>query len=161
MAKKFESFVKIVICALMVYALGVLSISSLVSTTFMEQISESEAIDSVVIRIQEASESVIYHHDDVLLNVILLAVFALICFFALPRMKKLSLKSELIFITVWTIVLGSIWVNSSMVKPTYDSEYVTEYGSGRGTAPAPGTQDGNPYPKRALLSSQLYANSSS
>ena len=127
MAKKFESFVKIVICALMVYALGVLSLSSLLSTTFMEQISESEAVDSVVIRIQEASESVIYHHDDVLLNVILLAVFALICFLALPRMKKLSLKAELIFITVWTIVLGAIWVNSSMVKPTYDSQYVTDY----------------------------------
>ena len=66
MAKKFESFVKIVICALMVYALGVLSISSLVSTTFMEQIHEGEGVDSVVIRIQEAAESVTYHHDDVL-----------------------------------------------------------------------------------------------
>ncbi|MBR4319905.1 MAG: hypothetical protein IKP69_07635, partial [Oscillospiraceae bacterium] len=119
MAKKFESFVKIVICALLVYALGVLGISSLISTTFMEQIHEGEDVDSVVIRIQEASESVIYHHDDVLFNVIMLAVFALICFLALPRMKKLSLKSEMIFITVWTVVLGAIWVNSSMVKPTY------------------------------------------
>ena len=62
-----------------------------------------------------------------LFNVIMLVVFALICFLALPRMKKLSLKAELIFITVWTIVLGSIWVNSSMVKPTYDSQYVTDY----------------------------------
>jgi len=54
-------------------------------------------------------------------------VFGILCFLILPKMKKLSLRTELIFLTVWTLLGGIIWVNSSMVEPTFDSAYVTEY----------------------------------
>ena len=97
------------------------------STTGMEIIGDGEDVDSVVIRIFKAQESVIFHQDDMLLNVIMLAVFGIICFLILPKMKKLTLRKELIFMTVWTLVTGVIWVNSSMVQPTFDSAYITEY----------------------------------
>ncbi|MBR0483818.1 MAG: glycosyltransferase family 39 protein [Oscillospiraceae bacterium] len=126
-AEKFESFARIVISILMIYIMGMLSIISLSSTTGMEIIGEGEEVDSVVIRIFKAQESVIFYQDDMLLNVIMLAVFGIICFLILPKMKKLTLRKELIFMTVWTLVTGVIWVNSSMVQPTFDSAYITEY----------------------------------
>ena len=126
-AVKFESFTRIVISLLMIYIMGMLSLVSLSSTTGMQIVKEGEDVDTVVIRIFKAQESVVFHHDDMLVNVIMLAVFGIICFLILPKMKKLSLRTELIFITVWTILAGTIWVNSSMVQPTFDSAYVTEY----------------------------------
>ncbi len=125
-AAKFESFARIVISVLMIYIMGLLSAASMLSTTGMQTIGDGEDVDSVVIRIFKAQESVIFYQDDLLLNLIMLAVFGIICFLILPRMKKFSLKSEMIFLAVWTVVLGFIWVNSSMVKPTFDSAYVTE-----------------------------------
>lgn len=126
-AVKFESFTRIVISLLMIYIMGMLSLVSLSSTTGMQIVKEGEDVDTVVIRIFKAQESVVFHHDDMLVNVIMLAVFGIICFLILPKMKKFSLRTELIFITVWTIFFGVIWVNSSMVQPTFDSAYVTEY----------------------------------
>lgn len=123
---KFESFVRIVISLLMIYIMGILSVASLLSTTGMQTIAEGEDVDSVVIRIFKAQESVIFYHDDVLVNLIMLVLFGLICFLILPKLKKFSLRSELIFITVWTIVMGAVWVNSSMVKPSFDSAYVAD-----------------------------------
>lgn len=125
--EKLESFSRIVISILMIYIMGMLSIISLFSTTGMQTIEEGEEVDSVVIRIFKAQESVIFYHDDFLINLIMLAVFGILCFLILPKMKKLSLRTELIFMTVWTVLWGVIWVNSSMVEPTFDSAYVTEY----------------------------------
>lgn len=125
--EKFESFARIVISLLMIYLMGTLSIVSMFSTTGMQTIEEGQDVDSVVIRIFKAQESVIFYHDDALINIIMLAVFGILCFLILPKMKKLSLKTELIFLSVWTLLSGIIWVNSSMVEPTFDSAYVTEY----------------------------------
>ncbi len=126
MSKKLAAFARIFISVLMIYIMGILSFASLLGTTGMETVTEGNGMDTVVNRIREMKESVIYYSDDILVNLIMLALFGLICFLILPKMKKFTLKAELIFITVWTILIGTIWVNSSMVQPTFDSQYVMD-----------------------------------
>lgn len=125
--EKFESFVRIFISAIMAYIMFILFFSSMFSTTDMQIVYDDQAVDNVVMRIFPGDESVIYHYDDVFINFIMLAFFGMICFLILPKLKRLSLKQEMILISIWTIFIGCFWVNSSMVAPTYDSAYVVEY----------------------------------
>lgn len=127
-AGKFESFARVVICVLMLMAMGTLTMAAFLHTTGMEIVGEGQGVDTIVIRIREGVESVIYYNDNIILNVIVLALCIAICFIALPLLKKIPLWAELAFIAVWTIVLGSVWVNSAMLAPSEDSWYVTNAG---------------------------------
>ncbi|MGN0620759.1 MAG: hypothetical protein ACI4I9_02725 [Porcipelethomonas sp.] len=122
---RFESFSRIAVSILMLAVMGFLTAVSLLHTTGMEIIKEGEGIETVVYSIKEKLESVIYYNDNFVFNVIYLAVGFALCFLIVPRMNKIPLWAETAFIFVWTVVLGCIWVNSSMVSPTEDSAMVT------------------------------------
>lgn len=122
---KFASFARIVISIFMIFIMGVLTIASVLHTTGMEIVEEGQGSDTIVNRIREGLEVVVYYNDNVLGNLIWLAVCAIVCFLVMPYLKKIPLWAELAFIGVWTIILGSIWVNSSMTAPSEDSSMVT------------------------------------
>ena len=121
----FETFARLVISGLMVFVMGLLSVSSLLHTTAMRIVPEGADVDSPVMRIKEGLETVVYHHDNVLLNLLMLCLCGLVCFLVMPWLRKIPLRAELIFIAAWTVLLGAVWVNSSMVAPSEDSGMVT------------------------------------
>ena len=121
---KTEKFIRILICLFVVFLMGILTIAGIFSTTGMEIIDFGNEVDNVVQRIRDGNEVVWYYHDNIFANLIWLAVEFAVCFAVMPYLKKLSLKWEILFISVWVIFLGSIWVISSQVSPTYDSEKV-------------------------------------
>jgi hypothetical protein len=123
---KFAAFARIFISIFLIFFMGILTFSSLIATTGMEIVDEGGGTDTIVQRIREGLEVVVYYSDNVFANIIWLAICALICFLVMPLLKKIPLWAELVFIGVWTIVLGSIWVNSSMSAPSEDSWWVTE-----------------------------------
>ena len=122
---KFENFARIVVCLFGICLMGVLTVAGLFSTTVMEIVGEGGGTDSVVLRIREGVETVWYYHDNIFANLIWLAVGFAICFAVMPYLKKLTLRKEMIIISLWVIVIGSIWVMSSQVMPTEDSGTVT------------------------------------
>ncbi len=118
---KFESFVRIVILLFAVFLTGVLTLASLFSTTGMEIIKEGEGSNTIVNTVKEGIESVWYYHDNIFANLVWLAVGFAACFSVMPFLKKLSLRKEMIFVSVWVIILGSVWVMSSQLCPSEDS----------------------------------------
>ena len=123
---KFESFGRIVICVLMLLVMGILTMSSILHTTGMEIVAEGQGYDTVINRLREGLETVAYYNDNPITNIILLGVSVAVCFFVMPLLKKIPLWAEIAFIAAWTIVLGVIWVNSSMLAPSEDSFMVSD-----------------------------------
>ncbi|MCD8188470.1 MAG: hypothetical protein LUD57_07740 [Ruminococcus sp.] len=117
---------RIVIAVFMLFFLGVLSISAIVGTTGMEIVKEGEGVDTVVQRIREQIEAVVFYNDNILTNLIWLVLGFCLVFLLMPLLKKLPLWSELTFVAVWTIVIGSIWIFSSQVAPNSDSYQVSD-----------------------------------
>ncbi|MBQ8927831.1 MAG: hypothetical protein IJ055_06115 [Oscillospiraceae bacterium] len=122
---RFEAFARLVISVLMVFVMGLLSVCSLLHTTGMQIVPEGGDVDTSVMRIKEGLETVVYHNDNVLANLFMLCLCGLVCFLVMPYLKKLPLWAELVFLSAWTILLGAVWVNSSMVAPSEDSSMVT------------------------------------
>jgi len=122
---RFENFVRIVICIFSFCLTGVLTIAGIFSTTGMEIVREGEGINSSVLRISESIESVWYYHDNIFANLIWLIVFFAACFAVMPFLKKLSLGKEILLVSAWVILIGSVWVMSSQVMPSEDSGTVT------------------------------------
>ncbi|MBQ4231889.1 MAG: hypothetical protein II699_01295, partial [Lachnospiraceae bacterium] len=125
LATSFARLCGIVIAAFTTFLFGILFLSSVLQTTEVRMVSADEAYDTVVNKLSEGVETVIYHSDNILMNIIVLALFALIVFKFLPIISKLSLKSELILIGILTLVVGTVWVICSRVSPTEDSYIVT------------------------------------
>ena len=121
---KTEKFVRMLICIIAVFLMGVLTVAAIFSTTGMDIIDYGKGADDVVQRIREGNETVWYYHDNIFANLIWLVIEFAICFAVMPYLKKLSLKWEILLVSIWVISLGSIWVFSSQVSPTYDSEMV-------------------------------------
>lgn len=118
------------------YALGVIgglaflfsffiSYTSLLHTTSVDVVGDGQGVYTIVYNIKAQIESVIYYNDNMMLNVIVLAVSLMICFVAAARLKKIKLRYSALFIFLWTFVLGTVWVLSSQVAPSHDSEQVT------------------------------------
>ncbi len=109
---RFEKLARIVICVLMLMIMGLLTLSSILHTTGMD--------------IVPTLENVSYLNDNPFLNVIFLVLSVFVCFLIMPRLKKVPLWAEILFITAWTVTLGVIWVYSSQSAPTEDSVRVTK-----------------------------------
>lgn len=100
-----------IIGILMMLFMFFLTTVSLVHTTGMDTIPEPETVS--------------YRNDWFIVNVIFLVMSFLICFRIMPLLKKIPLWAEVLFISLWTMALGIIWVCSSQVSPTADSLDVT------------------------------------
>ena len=121
---KTEKFIRMLICVFAVFLTGILAIAAIFSTTGMEIINYGNEVDNIVERIRDGNEVVWYYHDNIFANLIWLVIEFAVCFAVMPYLKKLSLKWEILLVSIWVIFLGSIWVFSSQVSPTYDSEKV-------------------------------------
>ena len=104
---------------------GFLSVVSLLHTTAVEVVREGEGMDSVVNRVHERLESVIYYNDNFILNLLVLAAGVLLLFILVSRVRKIPLRTLQIALFLWTLLLGTIWVISSQTAPTEDSWTVT------------------------------------
>lgn len=122
---RLEAFGRIAVSVLMLFVMGFLFLTSLIHTTGMEVVAEGKGIETVVYSIKEKLESVIYYNDSFVFNLIYLAVGLLLCFLIVPRMNKIPIWAEIAFVFLWTLILGCIWVNSSMLSPTEDSYMVS------------------------------------
>lgn len=90
----------------------------------MEVIREGGGIETCVYSIKERIESVIYYNDSLYMNILYFTISAVLCFIIIPRSKKIPVWSMALFITIWTIVFGTIWIYSSQVLPSEDSGVV-------------------------------------
>lgn len=125
----FESLCSRIVCVIMIAVTGFLMVASLMHTTGMEIVREGQGVDTVIYRIKETIESVVYYNDSLVINVLLLILAFGLCFIILPRLKKIPITYELLFIAVWTVALGSVWVICSQVAPTEDSYTVSSAAS--------------------------------
>lgn len=122
---KFMSFSRIFIAVIMLIFMGILTMTSMLQTTGMEIVSSEQVQDSVLYRIREGWEMVVFYSDGFVGNILYLALFAVICWLIMPALKKIPLWAELAFVALWTIILGAVWVYSSHSMPTEDSGIVT------------------------------------
>ena len=120
----FEKICQYAISLVVLAFLAFLSLTSLMHTTGMEVIREGGGIETCVYSIKERIESVIYYNDSFYMNIIYFIISAALCFIIIPRSKKIPVWSMALFITIWTIVFGTIWVYSSQVLPSEDSGVV-------------------------------------
>lgn len=119
------SFGRIFVAVLMLIFMGILTTTSMLSTTGMQIVEDADEIDSVVFRIRSGWESIIYYSDSLIMNIIWLAVSIMIVYLLLPFIRKIPFIYQLSILFVWTVTLGTIWVYSSNSAPTEDSWYVT------------------------------------
>ena len=114
-----------VVSAFTIFFFGVLFLASFLQTTAIKIVSEDEAYDNIVNRLRQGVETIIYHNDNILRNLIILPIFFFISIKLLSLVSKLSLKTEIIYICAITTILGMVWVFTSSVSPTEDSYIVT------------------------------------
>ena len=114
------------ICVLFGIFMLILTLTAFLFTTGMEVVNSGAGMDSTVNRIFELEESVIYYSDSFVENVVLFAVAIVGCRLLLPAVMKLKFRHEAVILAVWATMFGVIWVASSQVKPTFDSQYVSE-----------------------------------
>lgn len=100
-----------------------LSMTSLLHTTAVKYVKQE--VHTIVYNIQKHVESVIYYNDNLFLNLLVLALSLAICFIIITKLKGIRLRYVLLFLFLWTFVLGTIWVLSSQTAPTSDSAAVT------------------------------------
>ncbi|MBR1553801.1 MAG: hypothetical protein IJ644_00215, partial [Oscillospiraceae bacterium] len=101
---KFENFVRIVVCLFAIFLTGVLTLASIFSTTGMEIVQEGEEKNNIVLTIQLGIETVWYYHDNIFANLIWLVIGFAVCFAVMPFLKKVSFRTEIIFVSLWVIV---------------------------------------------------------
>lgn len=123
---RFEKFCQYAISLVVLAFLVFLSLNSLLHTTGMKVIRPGEGIENGVYSIKENIECVIYYDDSFYLNIVYFIISAALCFIVIPRSKKIPVWSMALFITIWTILIGTIWVYSSQVLPSGDSGMVLD-----------------------------------
>lgn len=106
---KLERFIRLVICGLMAVFMLVLTIVSLLRTTGME-----------------IPEHAVILADSLIENLLFLFIGLILCWSVFKLTEGLSLKSEIVFIAVWTLILGVSWILCSGSKPTFDSQHITD-----------------------------------
>lgn len=124
--RRLTELFRIVIAIFMLFFLGVLSTSAIIGTTGMEIVKEGEGVDTIVQRIREQIEAVVFYNDNILANLIWLVLGFAVVYLLMPLLKKMPLWAELAIVAAWTILLGSVWVNTSQVAPSEDSWVVSQ-----------------------------------
>lgn len=102
-----------------------ISLVSLFHTTAVDKIEEGQGVYSVVYDIKEKIESVIYYNDNFFLNILVLVIWLILCFALARRVKNIKIQYKVLFIFLWTFILGTVWVLSSQSAPSEDSGVVT------------------------------------
>lgn len=130
MLPKLDKFMntaaRIVIAIFFTFFIGVLTLTSLTSTTGVEIIPAENVRDTVVQHIREGLETVVYYSDNILSNLIWLAVF-IVAAAVIVRLsskldgKKFPLWLEISLLCAWTIFWGFMWVHTSQLAPSEDS----------------------------------------
>lgn len=115
------SAARLVIAALMLIFMGILTMSSMLGTVEVQKVEEYEALDTILYRIRPGWETIVYYSDGIIGNFLWLALGILIIFLLFPLLKKVPLWAELTAVSVWTIILGAVWVYSSNSSPSEDS----------------------------------------
>lgn len=123
---RFEKFCQYAISLVVLAFLVFLSLNSLLHTTGMKVVRPGEGIENGVYSIKENIECVIYYDDSLYLNIAYFIVSVALCFIIIPRSKKIPVRSMALFITIWTILIGTVWVYSSQVLPSGDSGMVLD-----------------------------------
>lgn len=126
LTKSLTAVFRIVIAAFMLFLMGVLSMASILGTTGMEIVKEGEGKDNVVQHIREQIEAVVFYNDNILANILWLAICFALVYLLMPLLKKLPLWAELLIVVVWTTALGIWWINTSNVAPSEDSWVVSQ-----------------------------------
>ena len=124
--KFFPYISKLVIVIPMLYIMLLLTANAFLHTTGMEIVPEGQEVINIVNSKPCGMETVVYYNDVLLTNIIWFLLFFAVFFVFADRAKKIRFKYLLIFVFLWTFIFGFIWVNSSMVAPTFDSMMVTE-----------------------------------
>ena len=120
-----ERLLRIVIAVMMTGFMAVLVIYSLLQTTDVTvAVSESYGVGAS----DDFSENTIFNADNILLNLIALAAGGMLCFIAVPRLKKISYRTKQLILMLWVLLIGCIWVHSAQSKPSYDSWFVANAG---------------------------------
>lgn len=114
------------ICLFVLVLTLILTLTAFLFTTGMEIVEDGAGMDSTVNRVFELEESVVYYSDSFVANILFLAVAILGCRLLLPVIAKLKFADQATILAVWTAAIGCIWVFSSQVQPTFDSQYVSE-----------------------------------
>ncbi len=121
-----ERLLRIVIAVMMLLFMSFLVIYSLIQTGDKTiAVSESYGLGSSLPR---DFENFIFNSDSIIINIIALAAGAMLCFIAIPRMKKLSYVKKQIIMMLWIIIIGCIWVHSAQSTPSHDSLAVANAG---------------------------------
>jgi len=105
--------------------LGILALTAFLQTTEVRIVREGQGTTNSVTYVMESLESIIYHADNPVLNIIALVLAAEIFLLLRPAMKKLSERTERIILLIWTLVIGCIWVHGSQSLPSEDSMRIT------------------------------------
>ncbi|MBR1823886.1 MAG: hypothetical protein IJ779_06610 [Ruminococcus sp.] len=119
-----------VVCVLSAAITFWLSLVSMLHTVTVEDIPEGKSIMSSLYYIRQDNESVIYSNDSFFGNIIYLILSVAALYFLAKKLSNIRLRYKVLFIFVWTFLLGTIWVISSQSAPTFDSFQVVSAAEG-------------------------------
>lgn len=127
--KFMNTAARIVTAIFFTFFLAVLALTSLTGTTGVEIISADEVRDTIVQHFPEGLETVIYYSDNILSNLIWLGVFIIVSVIIVRLTAKLDEKKfplwlEIGILCAWTIFWGFMWVHTSQLSPSEDSQVV-------------------------------------
>lgn len=123
---KFMTIARVIVAVIMLAVMGILTTQSLLGTSDMQIVMEENTIDSVLFRVRQGWETVVYYSDDVFANAIWLVCGFIFISLLLPLIKKIPVWAQVTITATWTIVIGTIWIFSSNLSPTEDSYRVTQ-----------------------------------
>jgi len=70
-------------------------------------------------------ENITFNSDIIIINLIAAAAGIMLCFIALPRLKKISYRKKQLALMIWITAAGLLWVHSAQSAPSADSAYVS------------------------------------
>ena len=91
------------ICALMILIMGFLTVES-----FMHSMKLSCTV--------KMFEGITYHHDNFFFNAIYIVAIILITSLLIPKLEKIPMKIQTLFMAAVTIIFGCIWAGHRLVR---------------------------------------------
>ena len=82
-----------------------LSIVSLFHTVRIENVADDKAVRSSLYFILAGNESVIYHNDNMFLNIVYLFISLILICVLSSKLAKIRLRYKLLFLFLWTFLL--------------------------------------------------------